>query len=80
MQFSKQPSLDSMAALEKAVIQQLRHLPDLAYAPGDLLEALLKEGSASDAEIREAIWRLVDKKNVQFTADRKFRLVRPVVA
>lgn len=42
--------------------------------PKDLIERVRKKTGSSDAAIRDAIWRLIDRMEIGLTADRKFRV------
>lgn len=63
---------DEVKRVEQAVLEALKSSRQ-PESPREVITNLVKEG-LQDSAIREAIWRLIDRKQIQLTLDRKLEL------
>ena len=59
-----------MADIERLLLAFLQSNADPASAQ-ELIEAIKRQDNIPDADIRQALWRLIDRHEVELTRERK---------
>ena len=68
------PKKSILASNVESEILEVLHQLNEPYSPRDLIEKLIQEKHLNDTLIREAIWQLIDHKQIKLTDDLKLQV------